>query len=429
MLKRSQEKPEKDFNKKGGGGSTAALRFKEKNMDIQYLHDLVWRRFVRMPYGHVLDYADEKGRVFIPTAEECDKAVPNPLGWWTPIENGAFFTGVYLYSLIEAYEKSKDEKTRGEIDILVNGMFLLQDVGSVEGFIARGVADDGKSHYPFSSEDQFGPFVLALYRYYKSELCKNKDEVKERLLRALVAVKNNGWNIPCDVEGLYFCSWGNSSAWRGVCKLLFCARVIYELTGDEEDLRYYRTLGAERPADGIFSRLEIASHGYSHDLVAFLGAKQNWICACAHLSLRELSRLDGEGSQYYKAGLKNNGITAVGIVDDIKKYDNSKEGFDIDWRRINHLWEDYENNVSKGISVAYRESTFWHGEVVPHRKIEHGVLGNALFSALIAVTCGDKAIADSSLARLIKHCDHVDWENLHQSYAFVAESAMILGGL
>ena len=80
---------------------------------------------------------------------------------------------VNYITLMEKYEKNKDEKTAREIDILIKGMFLLQDVGTVEGFIARGVADDGKAHYPFSSEDQFTPFVIALYSYYKSDLCKD----------------------------------------------------------------------------------------------------------------------------------------------------------------------------------------------------------------------------------------------------------------
>ena len=142
-------------------------------------HKLVWERFVRMPYGHVVDYTAPDGTIYIPTKEECEKAMPNPLGWWTPIENGAFFTGLYLYALIAEYNQTKNPKTADEINILVNGLFLLQDVGSVDGFIARGVADDEMAHYPLSSDDQFTPWVLALFSYCRCELRNNKDEVKE----------------------------------------------------------------------------------------------------------------------------------------------------------------------------------------------------------------------------------------------------------
>ena len=396
-------------------------------VNVDYFHDLVWQRFVRMPYGHVIDYADFDGKTCIPTPEECKAAMPNPLGWWTPIENGAFFTGLYLYALLAEYDKRKDDKTANEIATLAGGLFLLQDIGNVEGFIARGVADDGVSHYPFSSDDQFTPWVLAVYSFYKSELCHDKKTVKERLLRALTAVRDNGWFIPCDVDGLYYCKLEKTSAWRGVCKLLLCARVIYELTGDEKDLAYYRELAFARPLDSIFTRLEIASHGYSHDLVAFLGTKQNWICTCAHFGLRELARLDSENREYFKQGLKNNGITAHLVIDDIKKYDNEKGGFDVDWRRLAPMWEDYRGDVARGLSIAMRQNAHWLKEVVPHRKMEHEILGNALFCALIAITCGEKNIAVEALKKLVDGCAYVDWGNLHLSYAFVVESGLIFG--
>ena len=398
-------------------------------MDINFLHEQVWGRFVRMPYGHVLDYADKDGKTFIPTAEECQRAMPNPLGWWTPVENGAFFTGLYLHTLIAKYNNQKDEKTAKEIDILINGLFLLQDVGSVEGFIARGVADDEKSHYPFSSDDQFTPWVLALYSYYKCELCCDKEAVKERLLRALMAVKDGDWDIPCDVKGLHYCSFKNSTAWRGVSKHLLCARVIYELTRDENDLEYYRNLAKGYPEGSIFSRREIASHGYAHDLVAFLGTKQNWICTCAHFGLGVLSELDEENREYFRQGMRNNGITALGLIDDIKKYDNANGGFDINWRRLNPMWEDYGNDVANGRNIAMRQNVYWLKEVVPHRKMEHEILGNALFSALIAITCGEEKISRLAAKKMLSGCEHVDWENLHLSYAFVVECGLIFDAL
>lgn len=68
-------------------------------MNTDILHKQVWERFIRMSYGHLLDYADEKGDTVIPTAEQLNKGLPNTLAWGLPIENGAFFGGLYLYSL------------------------------------------------------------------------------------------------------------------------------------------------------------------------------------------------------------------------------------------------------------------------------------------------------------------------------------------
>ena len=394
-------------------------------LKTDFYHELVWKRFIRMPYGHVLDYTDSEGTVYIPMAEECEKAMPNPLGWWTPIENGAFFTGLYTYALLEKYKKDRNEKTAREIGVLVNGLFLLQDIGTVEGFIARGVAEDGKSHFPISSEDQFVPWVLALYAYYKSDLCKCKEQVKDRLLRALTAVREYGWKIPCDVRGLYRDEWADAKGWRGISKLLFCARVIFELTGDEEDLWLFERLAAESPQDCIFTRLEIVSQGYAHDMIAYLGIKQSWICVCAHLAIRELLALDARHGEYYKTGLYNNGVTALLNIDEMKTYDNNKDGFDINWRVLNPLWEDYGENVKKGVEIAVREYSYWAREIVPHRHMEHEVLGNALFAAWIAITCGEKKISDAAVRKLKANSGYIDWEHLHLSYAFAAESGLI----
>ncbi len=398
---------------------------KDYYMDINFYHSKVWERFVRLPYGHVLDYADTDGTAFFPTKEECERSMPNPLGWWTPIENGACFTGLYARALLKQYERDANAQTAEEIRTLMGGLALLQDVGTVDGFIARGVGEDGVSHYPLSSDDQFTPWVLAMYTFYRSALCENKQEVKERLLRALGAVRRNSWLIPTEVVGLNHCSLGKDASFRSTCKLLFCTRVLYELTGEESDLKDYQRLAHECPAQSVFSRLEIASHGYAHDLVAFLGVKQNWICTCAHLCLRELARLDKENSVYFRTGMRSNGITGFGIIDELAGFDNCQGGFDVDWRRLNALWEDYEKNPAKGTQIALREYNYWKTEVAPRRRIEHGILGNALFSALISITCGEEKIAKEAYKKLARYCEKVDWDQMHLSYSFVVECCII----
>ncbi len=390
----------------------------------EFLHKIVWQRFIRRPYGHVLDYTDKDGNVYFPTSEECVKSMPNPFGRWTPITNGAMFTGLYAYALIEKYNKYKDKKTAEDIEILINGLFLLQDVGNVEGFIARGVADDGKSHYPFSSEDQFVPWVMALYEYYKCDLCNNKENIKNRLLRALIALRDYNWKMPCDAENLYMSGWSETQGWRGVVKMLYCARIIFELTNDENDLIIFNNLLNGKPEDCIYKRLEIISHGFSHDMITSFG-KQTWICVCAHLAVRELLSLDKDNTKYYKQCLYNNGVTALKSVDDINKYDNKSDGFNIDWRAINDLWEDYSGNIQTGNNISYRQLPYWEKEFVPHRHMEHSVLGEGLFAAWVAVTSEDNRIKEKALEKLKSNCKNVDWDSLHMSYAFVAESALI----
>lgn len=389
-----------------------------------FFHNIVWTRFIRMPYGHLLDYAGKNGENYFPSAEECRKAIPNPRSWGLPIENGGFFTGLYTYALLEKYKKSPSEQSAREINILVNGLFLLQDVSCVDGFIARGVGDDGKSHYPMSAECQIFPWVLALFSYYKSDLCNDKDAVKDRLLRVLTALRDCGWRIPCDVEGVYYKNnWYTADDWRNVVLIVSCARFIYELTKDKNDLELFESLINTTPTGSIFSRKEIISHGYGHDMIAFLGTQQTWICTYTHLAIKELKKVDETNRDAYNSCLYNNGLTALKCIGSISKYDNSPDGFDIDWRPLKDMWEPFNNDTDDGTQLADKQFTYWHKRVVPHRFMEHHLLGNALFSAWVAASCENKKIAESALSKLEANIRNVDWENLHLSYAFVVESA------
>ena len=392
---------------------------------LERLHSQVWSRFIRMPQGHLLDYADEAGNVSLPTAEECQRAMPNALGWWTPIENGAFFAGLYAYALIAKYKKYPDEKTGEEIRILMGGLKQLQDVVSVDGFIARGVADDNVSHYPFSSEDQVVPWVLALYAYLNCDLCEDPQQIRERLHKTLRAIKDYGWRIPTEIDDLIMGSWETSISWRAAAKLLYCARILYEITGEEEDLRHYEALRDTAPAGWYFTRKELVSHGFSHDMIHNKGLMQSWIFVASHLGLTELTRLDPENAQYFGQAVLLDGVTAIRMIDNMKEYDNASDGFDMNWRRLEPFWKPVGDNTRDAVNNALAMAGFWGKEVVPHRSMEHKVLGFSLFSAWIAVTCGDDRIASLAKQKLEEYAKAIHWEGLHLCYAFAAEAALI----
>jgi len=394
---------------------------------VEQFHDMVWKRFVRMPYGHVLDYAGKNGEAYFPTAEECQKSMPNPRSWGLPIENGGFFTGLYAYALIEKYNKTNCPQTAEEIRLLMKGLYLLQDVAKVEGFIARGVGDDGVSHYPMGAECQTFPWVLALYAYYKSALCEDKDAVKNRLLRVLFALRDSGWNVPCDEAGMFYrTNWTKAIHWRGVVMFLFCSRLIGELTREEKELALFDALMESKPENCVFTRREIISQGYASDMITSFG-NQTWICTYTHLAVRELIRLDAAREADYRRCLYNNGVIALRNANSIKKYDNAAGGFDLNWRVLNELWEDYGQDTNRGTAIASRQFDYWHAHTVPHRKMEHSVLGNALFAMWVAITSEDARIAKHALHVLQEECVKVDWDAVHLSYAFVVESAMIFG--
>ena len=107
------------------------------------LHELIWRRYIRMPYAHLLDAAEENGNAHIPTAAEVESNLPNVMSYATSIADCAFFGGLYLFGLCEKYDVAPTKTLKNEIGMLINGLLLLCDVSKTDGFVARGVADDG----------------------------------------------------------------------------------------------------------------------------------------------------------------------------------------------------------------------------------------------------------------------------------------------
>ena len=169
----------------------------------KFLHEQVFKRFIRMPYGHIMDCADLSGVAVIPTAEECRNYIPSIVAWTTPIADGAMFGGLYLYALCQRYAATPSEALKKDIGVLIRGLLLLCDISDVDGFIARGVADDGVTHYPCSSNDQTGPWILGLYFAMHSDAADadTKEEIRKRLYRTLRGFYRNDWQFRNEWEG------------------------------------------------------------------------------------------------------------------------------------------------------------------------------------------------------------------------------------
>lgn len=391
------------------------------------LHDLVWRRFIRMPYGHLLDYTDENGNTTIPTPEECQNSIPNPMGWWTPIENGAFFGGLYVYALIKEYKLNPSEKLADDINTLIKGLLILQDVGKTEGFIARGVADDGVSHYKCSSEDQVFPWVLGMYAYLNSGLCSDKDDVTKRLLTVINSIWPKDINKPKIV--VYECvERGNpqTTGWRAISSMLYCSYVRAILTGLDEDMAHYYKLCEENPDACDFSRIEIISHGFAPEMVRSTSLIQFWIDVSFQIACYELAELDRKYGSCYDTACKHNGYTALQFADDMLKYDNQAGGFSLNWRAISNMAIPFNGDRKEAVQNAIKECDVWNKTVVPHRHMEHKILGDAIYGLWIALMCHDEKVERLAKKHLLANIDKVDWNTLTTSYAFVAESCLIL---
>lgn len=127
------------------------------------------------PTGLILDYAGE-----IPSPKDIEDGVPNFLSWWSPIENGAKFTGLYIAAACRRAEDTGNESDIAKARKLAKGLMLCASVSDVKGFVARGVGTDGKSHYPFGSEDQTVPWLYGMYSYYKSRIPSEAERAEIR---------------------------------------------------------------------------------------------------------------------------------------------------------------------------------------------------------------------------------------------------------
>ena len=94
----------------------------------QKIHDEIWRRFID-EHGILIDYTDFDGSFPRPTAEECREERPNALGWWTPIENGSMFNGLYLDAAVHRWKISRAEADKDKARKLVEGLLLLASLG------------------------------------------------------------------------------------------------------------------------------------------------------------------------------------------------------------------------------------------------------------------------------------------------------------
>ncbi len=77
----------------------------------------------------------------------------------------------------------------------------------------------------------------------------------------------------------------------------------------------YIRLRDEKPNNSLFTRKEIASHGFAPDMIKNTGLIQFWIDVCAHLCLKELSKYDENSASYYQKGLLSNGEVAIKFCD------------------------------------------------------------------------------------------------------------------
>ena len=145
-----REKAYRLFEERLCGGASAAPPREAVEAAVQRAHAELWRRFVD-EHNILLDYTALDGRILRPTPQDCREHKPSALSWGVPIEDGPMFNGLYLDAMCNRWKHTRDEADRARARRLVEGLLLLASLGKTPGFIARGVATDGKTTYPMGS--------------------------------------------------------------------------------------------------------------------------------------------------------------------------------------------------------------------------------------------------------------------------------------
>ncbi len=417
-----------DWLRAAGGSGSAADESAEK------AHREIWRRFVAED-GTLFDYTDYAGKVILPTPEDCRDNKPNALGWWTPIENGSMFGGSYMDALCTRWRLKREPEIAAQARRLAGGLEKLGSVGKVPGFLARGFATDGVSHYGASSDDQSYPWFYGMWSYLTSGI---PDDAERQRLSALVekialGFEENQWGFLCEAPGF-----GKFGSWDGAhcdanARLLFVIRATYEVTRNKKWLDLYNQKKIEKRGPDKLTRIELCAAG-SHYVAP--GENPNyplhppiWTSASSQAALRALSELDEDPAvrAQFAEGLKRNAANALPHFKLWKQYNEAEAGkltFNIDWRSLSEPasgWKP-QTTIKEAFQVGSNQWTPWK-KLSPRRIYENNHMRDSFYAAWVIFLSKDTTLIDSIRAEFAEAMAHFDWSKLYTVTFFTAENA------
>ncbi|GIW91507.1 MAG: hypothetical protein KatS3mg109_1939 [Pirellulaceae bacterium] len=381
-------------------------------------HREIWRRFVS-PDGWLFKYTDATGRVFVPTPQECAENKPNALGYFTPIEDGAFYTGLYLEGLCNRWHAIRAPEDGEKARKVARGLLKLAAVGQHPAFVARGLATDGRAHYKASSSDQTFPWFYGLWCYATSGIpsAEERQQVVSVMERVALGLEANGWKIygdpkefgvfgdwtggwPEETDGTRAALTGEEPQFDSSVRPLFVTRTLYQLTGKERWLRAYRKMLHEKPRGSSRTRLRICAEGVDYVPpgvpAKYPKSPRILTSASSQAALRALSELetDSEIQGAFRRGLTANATSAAPHIAAFRKYDNDNTlSFEIDWHFLLEAWKP-QSTIAEAIDVARQESRL----VARHRprhRMETEFMAAPLFAAWIVAQSGNSEIIES----------------------------------
>lgn len=385
---------------------------------VEQAHTRLWGTRVDT-HGVILDFVGE-----IPTPEDCSLGRPNAIGWWSPIENGPMFTGLYLPAACERARRSGAPVDQANARRLAHGLLKCASVSVVPGFIARGMGTDGRCHYPLGSDDQTHPWFYGLHAYVTSGLpaAEERQEIITKMAEVAAVLETTGWKCPCD--GAFtgqFRGGFQGHLFRDAVRYLFLLRAMHDVTRDPLWLDRYRKALTERPEQCALTRVEICAAGYPPDREAIkhLDDHQLWIYVGSQASLAQLIRMETDESlrATYRTGLAlnaKNALTAIAAGATFNRGDTQIFGH-ADWRKGYATWFPQPTQEAAQKLAGMGDKTLLGGR----KGYEARLMKNPLAAATIIALAGD-GTGREAIERTI--C-HYDYAQLHMSEFFLAECA------
>ena len=385
---------------------------------VERAHAETWRRFID-EHGVMRDYVGE-----LPTPEDCRLGKPNAIGWWSPIENGPMFTGIYLHAIVERARRTGAAADKEQARKLAQGLLKCASVSEVPGFVARGVGADGKCHYPLSSDDQMHPWFLGLQAYLLSDIptAAERTVLVAKVKEVAEVLQANDWRVPCD--GAFkgeFRGGFKGEHFRDAARYVYLLRATYEMTGDAVWLERYRRALDEKPAKSAETRREICALGCPRDLsfIPSLERNQFWIYVGTQAGLARLAAVetDAPTKAAYRQGLDVTARSASASVGTHVQFDNADQGFfgTADWRAAHPTWFPQPTQAEAERLAKIVDST----KRGPRKNYEATWMRHPLAAAAVVALAGEA----SARPQVLKAVRHYDYAKLNMAEFFFAEVA------
>lgn len=382
-------------------------------------HDELWRRLIDK-HDVMLDFADEQGKVIMPTPEECRLGKPNALGWWSPIENGGFFNGLYIDAMIDRWKITKAKSDAEKVRRMARGLMTLASVSEVKGFVARGMGTDGKSHYAMGSNDQTGPWLFGLWRYLQTDLPDKAEwaRIVAKVTEMVEAIIALGWKMPAEepfkIRGQFW-----QITWESSPRQLFVLKWMHQLTGESKWDKLYQQSLKETDGKSGLTRLAACERG----MIFEHGRRHSWTASIPNACLRALWEMETDKTlkAAYAKGLQAGASVAMESLPIGMKFDNEdRKKFEHNWRVMNQWWKPQQTE-DEAVALAQLQLREF-GKVAPRRGQEVNGVREPAFAAWVVALAPDKTLLKERRAELESIVAHYRYERLLYSQFFPLEN-------